>query len=63
MKFDFYGQAVAFVRENNCAIHTPIHLIQKAMEQGANEAIKQTTERLAKAKEEMIALRARNIGS
>ena len=52
--------SIDFVRDNNCALHTPAELIQKAMEFGAMEAIKEATEKVKIARVEMENFRNRN---
>ena len=50
---NFKQSSIDFVRENNCANYVPADLIQKAMEFGAMEAIKLTTEKIKIARVEM----------
>lgn len=40
VNFDFKSEALSFVRRNNCACHTPVELIEKAMEQGTKSYVK-----------------------
>ena len=61
MNIDFNQKALDFVRENNCAMHTPVGLIQKAMEQAASGSVLQLTEKITLLRKEMKADRLRNI--
>lgn len=60
MAFDFKAEAVAFVREKNCAAHTSVELVQAAMEAAAVTVIAQTTDRLRLVREELQRQRERN---
>lgn len=62
MNLDFKDRAVQFVREKNCATSVPVELIREAMEIGAAEALKNSTERIRKSLEELREMRARNLG-
>ena len=42
----FLNEAIAFVREHNCAMHTPAELIQEAMLDGATIVLKRETKLL-----------------
>lgn len=59
---DFKPIAVDFVRRNQCATNTPVELIVKAMEEGAAESMRLTTERLNVVLKDLREQRARNIG-
>ena len=61
MNLDFKPSAVEFVRKNNCANHTPVELIQKAMEQGECEALDFAAKRVAKSHAELKKQRAGNL--
>ena len=61
MKIDFKQSALDFVRLNNCANHTPAELIQKAMEQGASEAIRQVTIKLTDTRKDIQTVRMLNL--
>ena len=39
---DFHDLALAFVRQHNCAMHTPVELIESAMRAGAELAGNET---------------------
>lgn len=62
MTFDFKPLAVAFVNRRQCATTVPVELVMAAMEEGAAEALKQSTERLRKVRDDLKSARERNIG-
>jgi hypothetical protein len=57
---NFKQQSLDFVRRNNCAMHVPAHLIEKAMKEGAAEGIKLAISQIVEARIEMNKKRLRN---
>ena len=49
MQINFKAEAVEFVRDNSCACHAPVELIQKAMEHGAMKIADRIGKRLTAA--------------
>ena len=60
MDFDFKAEALAFVREKNCAATTSVELVQAAMEPAACRVLAQTSARLRTITEELAARRRNN---
>lgn len=62
MKVSFKQLAVDFVRENNCAMSTPVELIEKAMEAGACEMARVASARVRVAYEDLRDEHFQNVG-
>jgi len=58
MKFEFHDLALEFAREHKFSM--PVQDIEKAMEIGANEAIRQVAELIKNTRIEMADFRKRN---
>ena len=61
MKLNLKQKALQFVIDNNCACHTPVELIHKAMEIGADEAVKFAHDQVLKATLNLKEKRAKNL--
>ena len=61
MKTNFHDLALQFVREKNCAVHTPVELIEAAMRAGAELAGNETAiEKIRQVKNDLKKRRERN---
>ena len=58
MPINFKADALEFVRQNNCAIHTPVDLIERAMIYGALTATEPLLKQLRDANKDLAKKRA-----
>lgn len=61
-KTEIRRMAVEFVRKNNCAVNTPVGLIEAAMEEGAGLGVEIGTRMVGEAHKALVEIRRKNIG-